>query len=367
MKVTIASATLQEGLALCSGAAAARTPKVALQGVHITAYKDSVLLMSTDLEIGIRYQITEVEVEQEGEALVSVAKLNQIVRECTEEMISLEVKDNAMHLKGEDSHFQIFLGDAREFPPVPSLEGPPDFELEGRALRTLIDRTQFAAAKESTRYAIDGLLWEKTGDVLRIVATDGRRLASARGPIKSSSADGRVIVPSKAVSLFARVSQDSDEPVGVKFLSNQVLLKTPKATISSVLVEGHFPKYEDVIPTDCDKTIEANVPSLLSAVRRAAVLTSEDSKAIRMGFSKEGLLLTGRSPEQGEASIRVALEYGHEPLEIGFNPTFLMDILKVIDTDTVALQLKAPNRPGLFKGGEDFLYVVMPVNLSGRS
>ncbi len=368
MKVTVASSALQEALSLCAGAAATRTPKVALQGVLITALKDSLLLMATDLEHGIRYNLTEVEVESEGEALVPVSKITQIVRESRDETIELELENNVLHIRGSDSQFRVYVADPREFPPVPNLEGPADFEVQGTLVRKLIDRTLFAAAKESTRYAIDGLLWEKTGDRLRIVATDGRRLAVAGGALENAHGpDGKVIVPSKAVSLLSRVTLDGDQRVGVKFLANQVLMKTPRVTVSSVLVEGHFPKYEDVIPKDCDKRVEANVQELLSAVRRAALLTSEESKAIRLSFEKNKLVLTGRAPEEGEASVQMACDYTEEPLEIGFNPAFLVDLLKVLETETIGLELKASNRPGLFRNGEDFMYVVMPVNLPASS
>jgi DNA polymerase-3 subunit beta len=367
MKATIAATALLDGLNLCTAVAAARTPKVALQGVLVTATKDSVLLMATDLEVGIRVQLTEVEVEEEGQALVPVAKLSQIVRESSDETLAVETDDRSLYLRGRDSKFQVFLGDPREFPPVPSLEGPPDFTVSAGALKRVIERTLFAAAKESTRYAIDGLLWEKEGDRLNVVATDGRRLALAGcGLAEAQGADGKVIVPSKAVALFGRACTDPEESVAVKFLSNQVLLKSPRVTVSSVLVEGHFPKYQDVIPQDCDKRVEAASPDLLSAVRRAALLTSEESKAVRLSFGRGEVVLTGRAPEQGEASVRIAVDYDDEPLEIGFNPTFLSDVLRVINTEKVRLDLKAPNRPGVFRDGEDYVYVVMPVNLPAR-
>ena len=134
--------------------------------------------------------------------------------------------------------------------------------------------------------------------------------------------------------------------------------------ITSVLVEGHFPKYEDVIPRDCDKKAKLNRLEFLSAIRRAALLTSEESKGVRMEFQDGTLTLTSRSPERGEARIRMATEYQGEPVAIGFNPYFLVDALKVMNDEQVLLELKQPTSPGVLKGEGDFLYLVMPVSLA---
>jgi len=128
-------------------------------------------------------------------------------------------------------------------------------------------------------------------------------------------------------------------------------------------VEGQFPPYEDVIPKDTDKKMTAGTADFLSAVRRAALLTTEESKGVRLTFSKKGLKLTSRSPEAGEAEVNFASKFEGSDVEIGFNPTFLTDALRVVDSDEISLELTAPNRPGLLRGGPNFLYVIMPVNL----
>ena len=144
---------------------------------------------------------------------------------------------------------------------------------------------------------------------------------------------------------------------------NQVIAHTSSATLTSNLVEGQFPPYEDVIPKDSDKKMSAATADFLSAIRRAALLTTEESKGVRMAFGKKGVVLTSRSPESGEATINFPCKYEGTDVEIGFNPQFLTDALRVVDSDEISLELSAPNRPGLLKGGADFLYVIMPVNL----
>ncbi len=176
--------------------------------------------------------------------------------------------------------------------------------------------------------------------------------------------DGKMgIVPSKALTLLDKLIDDPEEQVGVQLKENQVIFHTPSATLTSNLVEGQFPPYEDVVPKDTDKKMAAATADFLSAIRRAALLTTEESKGVRMAFGKKGVVLTSRSPESGEATINFPCKFEGSDVEIGFNPQFLTDALRVVDSDEITLELTAPNRPGLLKGGPDFLYVIMPVNL----
>src|SRR5213078_3397796 len=148
---------------------------------------------------------------------------------------------------------------------------------------------------------------------------------------------------------------DPEEAVGFQIKENQILVHTSSATLASSLVEGQFPPYEDVIPKDCDKKMTASTADFLSAIRRAALLTTEESKGVRMHFSKKGLVLTSRSPESGEATVNFPCKYEGTDVEIGFNPTFLTDALRVVDNDEISLELTAPNRPGLLRAGANFL------------
>ncbi len=363
MKFSVNRAEFADALGVATGVAASRTTKQSLRGVLLDAQSDYLLVAATDLEVGLRLHITQVQVDATGRCLVAADKIAQIVRESNDEILQIELKDQTVHLKGHDSHFQIFALDAEDFPPVPRLEGDPDFELEIDTLRRMTEWTVFAAAKENTRYAINGILWDRKGEQLTLVATDGRRLSKSMHAV-SAGEDRWAIVPAKGMQLFMRVMPDADEKVAIKITSNQVLLQSPRATVSSVLLEGHFPKYEEVIPDDLDKSAMMDTHEMLSAVRRAALLTNEESKGVRLAFSKGSLQLTSRAPEQGEAVISLPIRYDGGSFEIGFNPAFLTDVLKVIGEDEVEFAFKESNRPGVFRQGDDFLYVVMPVSLS---
>ncbi|MHC4065316.1 MAG: DNA polymerase III subunit beta [Planctomycetota bacterium] len=365
MKFRVNRQELVEAMGVVGMVAAARTPKEILRGVLMRAAADHVELVATDLEIGLRYAVTQVEVESEGEVLVAAEKLGAIVRELADEVLEVEADDSLCHVRGADSHFQISAQDAKEFPAVTAEVGEPDFEIAAGVLRRLTERTVFAAARENTRYAINGVLWEKSGGALSLVATDGRRLAHARSKLISGQ-EGEVsaIVPSKAMALFQRILSDRDEAVAVRITGNQMLVRCPQVTVSTALVEGHFPKYQDVIPGDSNKTAEFEVAEILSAVRQAALLTNEEARGVRFSFSEGELSLSSRAPQEGEARITKPIRYKGEELEIGFNPSFLTDVFRVVHSDEVTLELKEPNRPGVLKAGDEFLYVIMPVNLS---
>lgn len=365
MHLIVNRAALLEVLNAASSVVASRTPKDILKCVRLTTVEDGLLVSATDLEVALRVGIRQVEVKKPGEMLVAADKLISITRESVDETLVLEADGQACHIRGQDSHFEIYGQDPREFPPVPDLEGTPDVEVEVEVMRGLIDRTLFAVAKENTRYAINGVLWEKKGKKLALVATDGRRLARCVGNAEQSAGeDNRMIVPAKTVHVLQKILPNIEGRVLVRFSSNQVIVRAGEYVISSALVEGHFPQYEEVVPKDCDRKVELNTEEFLSAVRRAALLTNEQSKAVRLMFDKEKLILSSRAPEQGEATISMRVDYPHPPMEIGFNPVFLTDALRAVGSPTITGEFKEANRPGIFRAGQTFLYVIMPVNLS---
>ncbi len=357
---------MAEALSAVGSVAAVRTPKPILQCVRIEAHSDHLLLCATDLELGIRYAVNQVEVVQQGETLVSADKFSRIVRESDDDQLVIEQESSLFHVKGADSHFQIVSQDVADFPPVPSIEGESDFTLDFETIRRLIEWTSFAAARENTRYAINGVLWKIDGEKLVLAATDGRRLSKGEGTVTSGTVklDWQAIVPVKALQLIGRAAADDDAPVGVKMTGNQMLFCVGPMTISTSLVEGRFPDYERVIPSDCEYSVTLGTSEFQSALRRAALLTNEESKGVRLAFAKNRLTLSSRAPEQGEATIDMPIEFDDEPLDMGFNPEFLLAALKVAHADQVSFEFKEQNKPGVIKVNSSLLYVVMPVSLS---
>lgn len=366
MKVRFNRQEMAEVLSTACSVAAVRTPKPVLQCVRIEARSDVLLLSATDLELSVRCTVLQVEVDEQGETLAMADTFARIVRECPDETLSLEMRENMLHVRGKGSHFQIVTHDVADFPPIPELDGEPDFSIENAVLRELIEHTVFAAARESSRYAINGVLWEVDGELLKLVATDGRRLAYTHGRLVAPVVGSKpsTIVPGKALSLFRSLPVAPDAMVAVKIGDNQLLLHVSGAMVSTSLVEGHFPKYEDVIPNDLDRHVRMNTNKFQGALKRAALLTNEESKGVRVSFSDGDLTLSSRAPEQGEATVSMPVEYKGDAIDIGFNPVFLLDVLRVTREDEITFSFREANRPGVISVGDKFVYVVMPVNLS---
>jgi DNA polymerase-3 subunit beta len=366
MKVNFNRAALAEALSLVVSIVPARTPKPILKCVRIVADGKDVRICATNLEIGLNYLVSEVEVQEDGEIVVEANHLADIVRESTDDVLVLETTDHGCEIRGADSRFTIYGQDPAQYPKVPSMEqAEADIVVGLQQLQGGVSQSLFATAKESSRYAINGVLWEAKGKKLLLVATDGRRLARVRLDLDKATkgAEQKMIVPARTIGLLEKIPAQENDVVGVKLVDNQVLIRCPKVVISSNLVEGNFPKYEDIIPTDYDKKLTLPTEPVLSAVRRAALLTSEESKGIKVSVGKAGVVFSGSSPEAGAAEVSMPASYEGEPIDVGFNPQFLVDVLRVMRTPDFELELGQPDRPGLLKSGPDFLYVLMPISL----
>ena len=366
MNVRFNRQEMAQAMSAICGVTPVRTPKPVLRCVRMEARKDVLLLSATDLELTLRYTVTQVEVAQVGETLVVADTFARIVRECADELLNIELVKNELHIRGAGSHFQLLTQPVEDFPPVPAVEGQPDFTIDQQVLRSLIERTVFACARDSSRYAINGVLCEVADEQLTLVATDGRRLAFARAKLVSVKTESipQVIVPARALLLFERLPVDGDAQVTVRVAPNQLLLEVGQVLLGTALVEGHFPKYSEVIPRERPKVVKLKTAEFRSALKQAALLTNEESKGVRFSFTDGALTLSSRVPEQGEATISFPVCYTGEALEIGFNPVFLLDVLRIVDMEEITFTFEAPNRPGVARFNDDFIYVVMPVELT---
>ncbi len=382
MKAVCDRAALLDAINLVSGAVASRTPRPQLQCVHLQATRDGdaglLTLVGADGEVSLALQTLNVEVQEPGVALIPADKLRQIVAaEENEPTLTLSAEGDALTIKGADARFNIFGYPPADFP------APPEFPRDAAGVigvrsgdfAELISKTLFATARENSRYAINGVLLVAEKKKLQMVATDGRRLALAKGgALSGPDQPMKCIIPTKALNQVVKLIDDPDEPVRIAVTENQAIFafghpeEAPRAVLASNLVEGAFPPYEDVIPKDQDKKAVFDTARLSSAFRRAAILTNEDSRGVRMTFGPEkgveSLRLTSRAAEMGDAEIDVPIEsYEGDGVEIGFNPQFVIDALKVIEDAKVTIELKASNKPGVIRCGPGFTYIVMPVNL----
>ncbi|MFA5554754.1 MAG: DNA polymerase III subunit beta [Phycisphaerae bacterium] len=367
MKVEFNRAALLEALGLVSSVVPSRTPKPILRCVKIWAGDKDVRISATDLEVGINYVISEVSVAEKGETVVPADRLSAIVRESADDILQIKASDGKCEVIGSDSHFTVYGQDSTGFPAVPCFDGKADIEVSLVNLRSAIEQCLFATAKESTRYALNGVLWEAKAKKLALVATDGRRLARVRVGLASAASEkitaAKIIVPAKTMALIDKIAGSEKDIVSIKQVDNQILVNCGNVDISSSLVEGSFPKYEDIIPSDYQNKLSLPTEAALSAVRRAALLTSEESRGIKMQLGKNKLIITGRAPEAGDAQVDMVVDYKGQAIEIGFNPQFIIDVLRVIKESTFEMEFGDAERPGLIKSGNDFLYVLMPINL----
>jgi len=392
MKVICDRSALLEAVNTVGSVVPARSPSPALSCMKLTATKTgnvgTLTLAGTDAEVAITLSLNKVDVVQAGVAVVSADRLRAIVGAVDEkdQTLTIELEGDNCHIKGTRSRFKLFAFPASDFPPLPDMAqvsaGPTPpravFSVPAGSLLRLVNRTSFATARETSRYAINGVLLKRDGKKLEMVATDGRRLALCRASLKAPGEGSGVtsaIIPTRALGQFGKIAHDPEGNVKVAITDNKAFFafedgegkdKSPRAVVSTTLVEGAFPPYEDVIPKDQDKKITSAREDLVRAVRQAEVLTNEESRGVRMNFNakEKQAKFFSRSPEMGESEIELGLSgYEGESIEISFNPRFIADALKTVDEPEVLIELKAPNKPGLFKAGSDFVYVVMPVNL----
>ncbi len=366
MKIKCNRMALYEALQLASSIVPVRTPKPILQCARIQADQENeqVIVMATDNEITIQYTIAQVQIEEGGCMVVPADRMASILHESKDETIELELTDATCQIYGSDSEFRIYGHDPEDYPTLEVIGEDLPIKVEAAVLKRLIHMSTFAAAKENTRYAINGILWESEGKKLRVVATDGRRLAKVEGSaVAGDAGDKSAIVPGKTMQLIERVLNDPDESVKIGFSENRITLQTASVQITSNLVQGRFPKYSDVIPASSEKKIKIETETLRSGVKRVSLLTNEQSKGILLSFNENDLVLSSSTPEAGEAEIRMAVSYSGEPFRIGFNPQYILEVLRVLDVQEINFEMTDENKPGVIKSGKDFLYVLMPVTV----
>lgn len=366
---------LLDAVATCASIVPAKGPKPFLSNLLLRTHDGALEVFGTDLEISLRLRVERVEVVRDGTVLMNAARALSILREFQGERVELEADERSgCVLKTPDARYHVLGDDPQDYPELPKLDFEGSVTLKAQDLVQMVGRTHFAAATEKTRYAMNGILLDLKEKRLRLVATDGKRLALAERTLDEAVAKPVfAVVPTKGLTLLRNLLAQGEDTVQLRFEESQVFLKTTRAVLSARLVEGHFPPYEDVLPKALEKKLDVDREAFQSALRRAALLTTRESQAVRFQFTREGLELTARVPEVGESRVRFGIDYPFEKLEIGFNPQFLQDALKVLESRTVRFELRDGQSAALVKELQvtdagpaevpGFLYVIMPINL----
>jgi DNA polymerase-3 subunit beta len=354
---------------LTSAAIPAKDLKPILKNIKAIAGDGRCTLIATDLEVGIRLDVQGLTIEEPGEAILPAKKLVDILREARDTDLSIDADASACVIKGTHSplEFEMPSEDPAAFPDFPTFADDRYHEITAGSLREMIRRTVFATAEETQRFSMTGVMWELDGDIARLVATDGRRLALAEGLAVAAgghTTKGQMpVVPTKAMSLLERNLQDDPEgPVKVCFRPNDVLFRTGRAVIYSRLVEGRFPDYRAVLPKKSSVTVPLNAATFQAAVRQAAIMTDSESPRVTFKFARERLTLLAQGATAGRSKIELPLEYDGKAIDINFNPAYLIDMLKVLPPEAdLTVDLNDGASPALFRHGDRYSYLVMPL------
>ncbi len=338
-----------------------------LSNVLLETQDGEVSFVATDLEIQITAkQRIEGKVEN-GSVTLSAKKLQDILRALPEESeVTLDHKDPRLTVRAGKSRFNLQTLPAKDFPKLAAAAGnATDIQLPQKTLRALLAQVQFAMAVQDIRYYLNGLLFSIDAEQLRAVATDGHRLAYAATQLQTGATKQDVILPRKSVSELIKLLSDSDEPVKISIQANQVRFTFGGIEIISKVVDGKFPDYTKVIPTNYSKHLELDRLTLQQALQRAAILSNEKIRGVRLVLSKDNLAIICANNEQEEAQEELTVSYDSEPLDIGFNIAYLQDVLGYINSDSVRLSLGDANSSALitFAKDEQFKYVVMPMRI----
>ena len=377
MKISVPTQLLVEGVGHSATVAASKSPKPILECVAVRADDTTgVSLEATDLDVGIRYHLSDASVDEAGSLVVPAGRLLSIVREVDEEETTLEGDAGNLAVDTGRSQFRVRGENVEEFARLPYFPESEAASIPADLLHGLVRRTRFATATDAGRYALHGVLLVITKKSIELVATDGRRLARATAKVKSGiKQDLRVIVGPKGLALLERVLGASTGEVEIAVQDRQILFRAGGVLIVSRLIDGTFPAYEDVIPKSTTDEFRVTVADLMAGLRRASLLTTRDALSVELlldpgdGLDEEGersgnITIRSRAVEVGEAKINVPVSYEGAPAKLGFNPVFLQDALKIMDPAAeVTFSFTDAKAPVVMSDGDEYTYVVMPVAL----
>lgn len=375
MKFTCPRVALLDAMKIASSAVAARTTKPILANVKAVASGDTLTLTAQDMEIGIRYELRGVQVAKMGEAILAAPQLNAILRESDDADVTVDASDDGAAVKIGASKFTLPGYPVNEFPGLPEIDAGADYhEVSAGDLRALIRRTVFAAdKKDSTRFALSGVLWEVDGKVVRLVGTDSKRLSVAEKPAathgtapKSRSSH---LVPPKALAVLVANMTDDGELVRVVLRPNEAMFRTERAVIYTRLLEGRFPPYGDIIKQTrklATQKVTLPVGAFLSRVKQAAIMTDDESKRVSLSFEAGKVVMKAKGPDAGSSEVVMSLpEHDGDPVSISFDPVYLVEYLRVVDGEdksaNVVFEVGTGDKPAMFGVG-DWSYMVMPLS-----
>ena len=371
MKLTLSRDALLKSLSHIQSVVERRNTIPILANVLIRVTPEGVFLTATDMEIEINEAI-DAHVSKTGTITAPAHTLYEIVRKLPDGAdVELSAAETGpLTLSSGRSHFKLGCLPVDDFPVMPDSDLAHTFRLSASALKDMVDRARFAMSSEETRYYLNGIYMHATKNdklnVLRMVATDGHRLARVEMPAPEGSIDiPGVILPRKTVGEVRKLIDESADEIEVALSETKVRFSFGGVVITSKLIDGTFPDYERVIPSGNDKTLEVNAKTFAAAVDRVATISTEKSRAIKMGLSDEAIVLTANSPDAGSAQEEIEARFDGAPIDIGFNAHYLLDILQRIGSEGARFMLADSTAPAVIQDVSDSsaLYVLMPMRV----
>jgi DNA polymerase-3 subunit beta len=371
MKLKIKKDEILKGLQRIQGVVDKKNTMPILSNMLLVADGKGIEIVATDLEIGLRGRY-EAEVEKPGAVTVSAKKMFEIVRELPEENIQIRVEEsNWVKIVSGRSQFKLVGLPKEEYPNLPDVAEEGMITIAGEALREMIKKTLYAAGENDARYVLNGLFVHlsqgKGGLNVRIVGTDGHRLSMIDRVVDAKHKEESVIIPKKAMLELRRLLEEDESQEGfqIGFSKNHALFKRGDLVMVSKLIDGNYPNYQQVLPTQNTKLVTVSKDMITHAVKRVSILSKEKNNAVKLQLEKNQLTLSTNNPEVGEANEELAIDYKGDSLAIGFNSRYLMDVLTAMDGENITLELNDALSPCLIKeaGNESYKCVVMPMRV----
>ena len=369
MKFTTHRDTFIRALQLVTGVVERRQTLPVLSNLHVAAGPDGVAITGTDLEVELVARLSEgVDVVGPGQTTIPARKLTDIWRSLPEgSSVAVEVERDRAIVRSGRSRFTLATLPAADFPKVEAAPGDLELSVPSSEIRRLLNQTAFSMAQQDVRYFLNGMLLEVTPQHIRTVATDGHRLAMCTLAKEGSASTDRrqVIVPRKGIVELGRLLAEDGENAVISLARNHLRATFAGYSLTTKLVDGRFPDYEKVIPKEGGNVLTADRETLKQAFGRASILSNEKYRGVRIVLEPDQMTVRANNPEQEEAEEVVAISYSGQRLEIGFNVSYLQDVLSALSTETVRVSVSDANSSALIEGlgADDSVYVVMPMRL----
>jgi len=363
MKFKVEKSTFLTGIQTVQNVITSKSALPILANILLEIQQDKLRLTATDLDIGISCVIP-VDVHEPGAITVPAKRFSDIIKELPADSINISTKkNNQVTINTDSCEFKIMGLTKEEFPKLPEFQNKEAIKLEQPVLKEILGLTSFAVSFDEARYILNGILFKITKNNLTLVATDGKRLAIVEKKLSQSvDKDIQMIVPIKTIQELVRNLKEDGE-LSVILGTNQVLFDLGSAIVISRLIEGEFPDYRQVIPPVAENKMKVGREEFLLAVKRAALLSTPDYQAVKLEVFKNKLVVSKSTPDVGESREEIPIEYKGKELVIGFNPGYLIDVLKNLRHNSLELELSDSEKPGVVRT-DGYVYIVLPMRLA---